>query len=391
MTALERLGKARSRLIIDHPFFGSLALRLKLAEDVENRRNPYGTLCTDGSTLWYGRKWVESQDTRVLMAAVAHEVMHLAMRHLWRRKDRIALVFNFAGDFSINPILKDAGFPLGEGWLYSETFKRPDGTWMAAEEIYPLLFKDGPCDCGSGDKGHGGQDHEGCGGMLSPVDADGNDASSGANASAMQADWEAATHQAAAAAKAAGKLPSGIERWIAAGRSVVPWQDVLREFIVHELPMDYSWSRPNPRHLPWGMFSPGRQHENSASVACVIDTSGSIDDGLLASFLGEIRAIISDVRPSATVVMACDAAVHGVESFGPDEPLTFRPSGGGGTSFAPPFEEVDKLGLTPACLIYLTDLYGYFPEDEPPYPVLWAVWPGGGQEAPFGRVLQVRA
>jgi len=38
----------------------------------------------------------------------------------------------------------------------------------------------------------------------------------------------------------------------------------------------------------------------------------------------------------------------------------------------PVFDEVREMGLEPEALVYLTDMYGTFPEKAPGYPVLWA-------------------
>jgi hypothetical protein len=39
-------------------------------------------------------------------------------------------------------------------------------------------------------------------------------------------------------------------------------------------------------------------------------------------------------------------------------------------------------------LIYLTDLYGTFPEQPPGYPVIWAAI--NDQQAPFGTTIQIK-
>jgi predicted metal-dependent peptidase len=63
--------------------------------------------------------------------------------------------------------------------------------------------------------------------------------------------------------------------------------------------------------------------------------------------------------------------------------------GGGGTDFAPVFEYVEQQGLAPQALVFLTDLYGPFPEREPHYPVIWVST--SSQVAPFGETIPVDA
>ena len=61
--------------------------------------------------------------------------------------------------------------------------------------------------------------------------------------------------------------------------------------------------------------------------------------------------------------------------------------GGGGTSFIPVFEYIEKNDLRPDALIYLTDLAGRFPEHEPDFPVIWGAICEG--TAPFGKVVRI--
>ena len=46
-------------------------------------------------------------------------------------------------------------------------------------------------------------------------------------------------------------------------------------------------------------------------------------------------------------------------------------------------------GMEPLMVMFLTDLYGSFPEKTPLYPVLWAST--GSQQAPFGQVVPMQA
>ncbi|MGH9773067.1 MAG: VWA-like domain-containing protein [Candidatus Acidiferrales bacterium] len=45
--------------------------------------------------------------------------------------------------------------------------------------------------------------------------------------------------------------------------------------------------------------------------------------------------------------------------------------------------------MTPHSAVFLTDLCGRFPEEEPPYPVIWASTEAG--QAPFGSVVYMGA
>ena len=66
-----RIQKARTALVLDHPFFGSLLFRLK---DCECRS--IQTMATDGVSLYYNPDFVETLDAATLAGTLAHEVMH---------------------------------------------------------------------------------------------------------------------------------------------------------------------------------------------------------------------------------------------------------------------------------------------------------------------------
>jgi len=60
--------------------------------------------------------------------------------------------------------------------------------------------------------------------------------------------------------------------------------------------------------------------------------------------------------------------------------------GGGGTDFRKVFEYIEEKSIELDCLVYFTDAEGSFPEEEPPYPVIWIVQSRAG--VPWGRRIQ---
>ena len=51
-------------------------------------------------------------------------------------------------------------------------------------------------------------------------------------------------------AKLAGKLPAGVTRSLEAAEAArVDWRELLRRAWSETIPADYSWTRPNRRHL----------------------------------------------------------------------------------------------------------------------------------------------
>jgi predicted metal-dependent peptidase len=203
-------------------------------------------------------------------------------------------------------------------------------------------------------------------------------------------EWSVAVSQAATLAKQAGKAPAGIGRALeGAAEAAVDWRELLRRLWSETTPADYSWLRPNRRHLWTGLYLPGVVREGVGEVAIAVDCSGSVSARQLRLFEAEVRSILEGQRPERVYVLYFDAVVHKVDTYEAGQRIDLNPVGGGGTEFGPCFEWLEERGIRPQSLVFLTDLYGSFPPVAPAYPVLWAST--GSQKAPFGEVIPMRA
>lgn len=372
MDASKLFAKGRAGLILDHPFFGSLAMRLTVKEDPNCE-----TAWVDGKTIAYNPNWLTKLSLDEIKGVICHEVMHCAARHMVRRGDRQPKRWNVAGDYAINQILVDAHLTLPAGALVNSQYRG-----MSAEDIYNSL----PDDPGNGGSGQGKGDPGKCGEVR---DAPGKDGGTPSESDKAQADqeWRVAVTQAATQAKAMGTLPAGLDRMI--GEIIDPlvdWREALKRFVDTAAKNDYRWTPPSRRHIGRGVILPSLRSEELGQVAVALDTSGSISEKQLNQFGSELTAILEAYRANATVIY-CDSEIpaDGIEEYTADDlPLTLKVKGGGGTSFIPPFEHLNA-GNPPACMVYFTD--GECTRFPPPpeYPVLWVV-DGRPFNPPFGEV-----
>lgn len=427
MEASKMVTKARAGLILDLPFFGSLALRLTVKEDPSCE-----TAWTDGRTLGYNPAWVESLSLDEVKAVLCHEVMHCAMQHQTRRQERNPTQWNMSCDWAINPIVQDAGLKIPEGALIDPQYRG-----KSAEEIYAHMPKGGNQGssgeqqsgqgqgqqqgqgAGQGDKnkqqqkkqepqkqkeqqepadGQGGgqsqpqqnTDPGGMGEVRDATDEEGQVATE-SDKRQMEQDWKIAVAQAARQQKSCGNLPGELQRMVdEIVNPTVDWRELLRRFVNEVAHDDYQWFPPNRRYIHNGIYLPSTRSEKMGTVVVAIDTSGSIAQKELDLFAGELTSILEEYKASCKVIY-CDSRIAGVDEFGPDElPLDLHPRGGGGTDFRPPFKRLEDEDETPPCFIYFTDGYcSSFPE-EPQYPVLWACT-RDGFEPPFGETIRVVA
>jgi predicted metal-dependent peptidase len=253
-----RIQKARTTLLLDHPFFGSLLFRLK---GREQRSIP--TMATDGVSLYYNPEFVDTLNSATLAGVLAHEVMHPALQHHVRRSRRDPRRWNEACDYAINPLLLDAGLSLPDGILVDHRFRG-----MSAEQIYNLRNAEAqPQSSGQNssdaDAGTGAgetpekQDStieptapETEGGIGQVLDAP-QPGEETPSAEEQAREWSVAVNQAVTLSKQAGKIPAGLARTLeGAAEAAVDWRELLRRLWSDTIPADSSWdAAQQPPHL----------------------------------------------------------------------------------------------------------------------------------------------
>lgn len=383
--ASELIKKARVGLILSHPFFGSLCLKLQMIEDTTIWPP---TAKTNGTYIKYHPDYVKSLTLEEVKALLVHEIIHVSNCHHLRLQNRDPLKGNIAMDYATNPFVKDCGFPVPNGWLYKKEWA--GDAW---EAIYNRL-PDPPKGGGGKGKGGEGQNDQGQGDQMfdeveQATNPDGSPLSEAQRAMAEQ-EMKIAVTQAAQQAKAMGNLPAALERLVdEILEPKIDWKEVLRNFVNKAAKNDYTWSRPNRRFIGQGLYLPSLFSMELGELVLCVDTSGSISTKELNEFAAELNGILEEFDAELTVLY-CDAEVNHVETFRKEDlPLHLKPVGGGGTDFRPCFNWIKKQGQDPVCMLYFTDAYGTFPKDAPDYPVLWIINNDEKHNVPFGQVIRL--
>jgi len=408
-TAIDRIRKARTVLLLDHAFFGALIFRL-----IPISAPSIPTMATDGKSLFYNPSFVDELPPDQLVGVLAHEVMHPALQHHTRRGNRDRERWNEAADYAINPLVLNAGMALPKDALSDRRFHN-----LSAEQIYNKLEEEasenssnssspqssgssGGSDTSSGSQSSlpdpGGnqvpQPPATPGGFGQVLDAPNPEAPgqplSDAQRTAAETEWRAAVHEAVAVARMAGKTLAGVDRALRqTAEAKVDWRDRFQRTFAATIPNDYSWMRPNRRFIHAGLYLPGISREGVGELVIAIDCSGSINERQLGQFAGEVNALIEEHRPEKVHLLYFDTLIHRHDVYSCGEQVALMPVGGGGTEFAPVFEHIDQNGLNPHARVVLTDLYGPVPDREPHYPVIWVST--SSQVAPFGETIPVDA
>lgn len=173
------------------------------------------------------------------------------------------------------------------------------------------------------------------------------------------------------------------------------WRVILANFIDEEI-CDYSFAPPDKRYDSTGFFLPdyNEVEDKVENILFMIDTSGSVNDELVAKCYSEIKGAIEQFDGHLSGKLGFfDAAVYEPVDFtSAEELLKIRPKGGGGTRFDIIFDYVNKemQDEPPKSIIILTDGYAPFPDESATngIPVLWAL-STKDIEPPFGSVCYI--
>tara|TARA_Y100001938_G_scaffold110403_1_gene150922 strand:- start:7 stop:1131 length:1125 start_codon:yes stop_codon:yes gene_type:complete len=373
MDAQMKMSRGSTRLVIKFPFYGSVCLGVKVKPDAS-----VSTMCTDGKSILWSPDFVDTIDQEQTVGTIAHEVLHIILKHPLRRGNRDLLLWNIATDFAINQILVDAGFKLPEGVLIDPQYKG-----LTAEAIYDRLPEDAKEQYGNAVIGE----------VKDAKKDDGSDMSQ-AEVKQMEADIDAKIMMAATGAKAVGKMPAFVKDLIEEmERSQVDWRNVMRRFVGGDQPDDYSFRRLHKKmyHMN-GMISPTIEKIGAGDVVIGIDTSLSVCKRELSFFLGEINAISEDLKPRSITVITCDARVQTVKRYEQGEEIQMIEIGGrGGTEVKPVFDYIEKHQLPVDNMVYLSDMEIFdYPENPPHYPTLWVSSSMRSDPAPWGETTYLK-
>ena len=358
------------------PFFASLIMLLTPVED-----DSIGTAATDSKNLFYAPSYIEKLSIEEVIFVYLHEILHCALGHIWRQKDKDHRLWNIATDYAINGMLHNDiklnhFLKMPPSLLYKETYYG-----MSAEEIYDSLKSDiarafVSVSVGNGDDGDDEpQNH------VLWKNADKNE----------RINWQYNTKIAIKNAERYGKAPSYLTEII---KRLKPpqkdWRTLLNEFVQEEI-NDFSLMPPDNRFDgDFFIFSFSDTTEVVKDLLFFVDTSGSMRINELEACYSEINGALQQFnRQLQGKLVFFDAVVH-EPLYDFDDIKDIRsvcPIGRGGTCFYAIFDflkEYKNAHNPIAGVIILTDgQCDYDDIDAPDFPVLW-VFTTHDNNPPFG-------
>ncbi len=329
--------RAKSWFISSYPLLGALAASFELIEDPQLCQQldiSVAAVHPEMKEIYLNpASGLTEMECRFV---IAHELLHIGLRHDTRCNGRNPFYWNVACDYVINGWLVEMG--IGEipaiGGLYDSALKAE-----SAESVYDIIVTDlrrlrklstwrgvGQCD------------------ILQPRQPDwwrqgnGLDLDSFYRNCLMQG---LEYHQ----SEVRGLLPAGlVEEIKALGHPPIPWDVELAQwFDGHFQPLEKvrTYARPSRRQsgspdIPRPRYAPLWEAEQNRTFGVVLDTSGSMDRTLLARALGAISTYSISRDVSKVRLIFCDAITYD-EGFVTPEELSGRVKirGRGGTVLQP--------------------------------------------------------
>ncbi len=410
-----RILRARLRLMLAHPFLANAVARLPLVE--LDSDSPWKTAATDGYHIFWSRPFFSKLSEPELVGVLAHEVLHVVLDHLGRREARNQEKWNVAIDHATNLFLLGQEFVLPEPHLADNQYRD-----RSAEEIYSLL--EGPNSSGVGLASRSSTARvQRIQRIGSPGPATKRSTGRGADRfddhlhrddpgipqkirrnQPTPLEMDRLKHDLVREMRdelarrsphsaLAGDLSEAI---LCSRRGRRSWVHMLQQFTGGIRRDDYRFLPPSKRHLWRGLYLPSATVPGPRLIVCALDTSGSIGPAYAGRFLSEVHGL----RVSAQCrlfVLQCDAAIQKVEMYdawdSPSSAALAQTIGGGGTDFRPVFDWIANTLIPkegrPDVLFYLTDGYGDFPRQAPPFPVVWLIPESCQGEVPFGSRIDV--
>lgn len=338
--------------------------------------------------LYVNSAWVTATPVAEVAVRMAHLVWHTLADHAERARDLevgpdTAAAWQRAADAPIAEALEAAGLdhrmrlPRGYGWdggrsaeqYYAQATRLPARTLRTPDPTPSDDQDEEPDDtCGSA-----------CDGHARPYDLPGGDSLGAVDAHDAEALRRRVAIEWQAHAGPRGTLPGEWERWIHQILDPqVPWQQVLAAAVRRGLGWvhghsDYTYARISRRQAASRSIVLPALRRPVPDVAVVVDTSGSVDDGLLAQALGEIDGILASqgINDGSVTVVATDADVQSIGRV--RHARDAHLAGGGGTDMTVGIDAAMQQRPRPHLIIVLTDGFTPWPAEPVPVPVVAAL------------------
>lgn len=358
-----KISQAKSKLLVEYPFFGTLASKLELSQNADIQ-----AFKSNGKILEYNSDFFAEISLAEMEFVLANAAMHASLAHESRKNSRSGWLWQLSTDYAINDMLVENGLQRPELAHYSKRF-----SGLYAEEIYAQLKEEFLRD----ELEYEADDIE---------DVEKSNEQKSKESQIVEDElFDEFAKAILEKEEKNSELPRSLERFFSLkSNSKIDWRDELRVALDRFSRDDYTQMPPNKKFLHLGIYLPSSTSEKFKLVVA-IDSSGSVDEELLGEFLSELNFLMNSITNYEINLLVCDDKIRSHTTFYGGDNLEAKVFGGGGTDFRPVFEFIKENLQDSKLLLYFSDLEGIFPQDEPSYSVKWIT--PKERIVPFGELI----
>lgn len=373
LTIEESISKLKINLIRKRPFYGIILMKLNELRESDST----DIVCTDGSTIFYNREYMENLTESERNFYLLHQLYHCIFMHPTRMVNKDSKVANIAADYLVNYYIdmEKEEFrrnqimisPPKDALIVESIEDKEMLEKLSFEQLYEILYKQYKKE--KTDNSVNSNESDGTGGGIGKnIDFENvkEDILRPKNVQKTSSDMRRIIQESIITNKMQGNKNMGdvpgnllrrIEELIG---TRLPWHKYLRRYLSNIESDDSSFDTPDKNHIYRDLILPGvyEDEEKLEDILFVIDTSGSISDDDLKNFMSQAYNICKDFNATGKVIFF-DSIVQDVFDIDKDNFKKARPVGGEGTNVDSALSYIKEQRLKYICAVVLTD--GYFP------------------------------
>lgn len=384
------------------PFLGAIALTVPfIPEDIN-------TWATDGKQIYYPTNHLDilestnfssSHYTQLTTLLIAHECMHIALKHCSRGVGKDRELWNKATDYVINSE-EQLGSLIPKFDDYCRSLHGllclPEFEGLSAEEIYTALKQDND-NSDDDDDGNTGGSKGACDNDLRvPKSAkELEEVVQAENQIITEAKIISNTQDPTGTGTGVGRNEGSVHRKLNLAKvKAMAWSKLLAKYVNNTEDPDYSWFKRNRRYSDVYLPSLHNVGDNLTEVHVYVDLSGSVNISKSNAFLYQVQAMqrvlnlqkvyvkgwADRVRSKPVIITPYSDNLDDIYNDLPNESI------GGGTEIVPVVGDINK--IKPTVAVVFTD--GEFPisgTEDLKYPVIWVKWGNCEFTPPKGKVV----
>lgn len=156
-----------------------------------------------------------------------------------------------------------------------------------------------------------------------------------------------------------GNMPIGVLRAIKElTEPSLNWRRFVRKAITSLKTKKLSWAKPNRRSFDSNIIMPSKIKKPSYKIHISVDSSGSVDDNMLADFLSEIVGGCKQLGHVEVTIWSFDGSIHNVKKYNDrnmKDLKDYKVFGNGGTSFLINWDYMIENKIKPDLFMMFTD------------------------------------